>query len=625
MRKIVKSILCAISAMLFFLFSDIAAQIPVAQEATGALIDESIVETQLYVKPDGDNASDGLSENAAVQTIARAVELATEQISAGVPTRISILPGTYRLDSIIINGTDLGEPARSTLLIIEGTEPNGVIMSGAVADGWEPSTWTEVAGQVNTYEHDWPYAWGYAANPPTENWDQYPQNFILRREMIFRNGTLLEQRLKEENLNYNSFLVDESAGTVSMKLQVALKNDDLITVGVSEQLVNIHNKSNIVLRNILFTQTASWIINHVNDIDLWGNAVSITAPGDTGAVKPENALVENCPLYNNNATAIKISRYRNVTVRNCPVERNGWKGLGFGRCENVLVEHCTAKFNAWRQSWGHHAGHDAAGFKIIPENRIMTLRNIEVEDNYAAYGMWIDWDNTDMLLENVSVVNNRADPVHIEVSPGPITVRGMVLNNRYGFKIRGVQNVRIENSYIHAYSGVLWNLIEEDRQLNGEDLFNEQWYLRNNTFSAVGNGIFSWMSATDWNHFFTTLDSDSNTWYRNGYLAQSHNFSDASGDGCSFLDWQALGKDVHSTWVTDQPVEIHSKTAFATLIRPTGPIGTTVFMLNGRRVLQNAVFPAPGSGTVRLPHGVYIMRNNTGRKIIAGPFSPFTR
>ncbi|MBD3344707.1 MAG: hypothetical protein GF401_06560 [Chitinivibrionales bacterium] len=338
----------------------------------------------------------------------------------------------------------------------------------------------------------------------------------------------------------------------------------------------------MVLRNIVFIQTSSWIINHINGSDIWGNAVSITAPGDSGAVKPENLIVENCSFYNNNATAIKISRYKNVTFRNCPVERNGWKGIGFGRCENSLIQNCTAKFNAWRQAWGHHAGHDAAGFKIIPENRIMTLSNVEVEDNNAAYSLWIDWDNTDMLLENCSVINNSADPVHIEVSPGPITIRGMHLNNKYGFKIRGVKNVRIEDSYIHVYSGVLWNLIEEDRQLNGEDLFNEQWFFRNNTFSSVGNGFFSWMSSNDWNHFFTTLDSDSNTWYRNGFPAGSGNFSDANGDGCSFIEWQGLGKDVHSVWITEKPSVLKKHHCQYTIHPLNNVVESKVFMVNGR-------------------------------------------
>ena len=111
-----------------------------AQDAlpeVGALIDESKVQSTLYVAQANKAASDsstGLKDKP-FRTISAAMKLALGNLEKGVATKVVIAPGTYREVLPAVDGDKRNATFRNTLLVIEGQKPakgqQGVVISGA--------------------------------------------------------------------------------------------------------------------------------------------------------------------------------------------------------------------------------------------------------------------------------------------------------------------------------------------------------------------------------------------------------------------------------------------------------------------------------------------------------------
>ena len=140
------------------------------------------------------------TEQRPLKTLKAALEKAQALMRQGTPARIRIAPGTYRegrMDSVgksypLFDGIE--DPAlRKAPLAIIGDEPGKVILSGAKADEWAPSTWTLVDAEKNLWKHTWPYTWG-----PSDDTFYPPEDPIGQRwETIFVNSQRLKQRIIE--------------------------------------------------------------------------------------------------------------------------------------------------------------------------------------------------------------------------------------------------------------------------------------------------------------------------------------------------------------------------------------------------------------------------------------------
>jgi len=334
-----------------------------AQRATGYTSSQPVIAATIFVKPDGSDNADGSSLQNAAKTVAKGIALAGARLQQGTATKIQIYPGTYREGGIRINSDQLGGSANSTPLVIEGTEKGNVIISGSVSSGWEPSTWKTVDSLKFIYEHSWPIS----GLPPGEVATWYTE-LLRHREMIFHNGILLRQYLAYTGLSTTRFSIDppsafgrivggrffvnDTTKKVYIQLPQGLSPTDLIEVAEKGCLLWIEPKTNVIVRNLVFTHSNDYIWQN----SIWGSATRFSPHGSS-------VLIEDCDFRYNNAASSELFQTQASAYRRCTFSNNGWRGLGLGTVNNIVIESCRADSNSWRQFWGRHTGLDAGGIK----------------------------------------------------------------------------------------------------------------------------------------------------------------------------------------------------------------------------------------------------------------------
>ena len=181
-----------------------------------AQIAEERVDQILYVNIAHPQASDQNPGSQALpfKTISRAAAAAIANNASQVGTKVLIAAGTYRESiALLKNGRETDAP-----IVFEAA--GEVIVSGS--DVW--TGWQKVAGD-NVLAHAWPYTWGLAPVPP--GWEPHVklQDIVRRSEMVFVNGTPLDQALSHSELQAGRFFADEKARTIYMRLPEGLTAD----------------------------------------------------------------------------------------------------------------------------------------------------------------------------------------------------------------------------------------------------------------------------------------------------------------------------------------------------------------------------------------------------------------
>ncbi|MEM8532067.1 MAG: right-handed parallel beta-helix repeat-containing protein [Chloroflexota bacterium] len=462
------------------------AQKPDVSNVTGAQIDESSIQKTYYVDQTmGNDNNNGETAQTALATITTGLTKSRDSVEQGIPTKLLIAPGVYREgdweDNAIWNiagqdwawgkGTKEGaERAKNTLFVMEGTEPDKVIISGS--DVFAANEWKATGDGV--YEHDWPYDIPmYAGNLGRYN----PQEVIgHRREMLFINGQPLKQILLEEYdysvgengegswrytgarnpknvLTRGTFgVADRDANGVN-KIYLKLPSgvdlqSALIEASVREKALQSVHKHNLVLRNLTFEHFANR--NRGDEA-----AVQIGATWGPN----QDILIDNTIFRWNNGMGLKPSNIKKLTVRNSTFIYNGFSGVNPSQVQNVLWEDNEASFNNWRGYRGGQTGWYIGGSKWggsdvapIEDNttKDVIIRRYRTIGNLSA-GLWFDIRIRDVIVEELLSVSNLGSNLFMEISEGPFLIRKSLLANGTT-KVLMSEDVRIEDSIIYGHT-----------------------------------------------------------------------------------------------------------------------------------------------------------------------------
>ena len=158
----------------------------------GGVVDESAFEPGgkgiiFYVdnqNPDARDNRAGTEPKQPLKSIATAVSKAMAQSEKGIPSKVSIRPGTYR-EGFVVQGS-------GGTLVFEGAAPGKVLISGATADGWELASWTPVAGAPGLYKKPWKHKYPLVEPQGSTNARKYPNIHLFRRELVVVNGVGLK-------------------------------------------------------------------------------------------------------------------------------------------------------------------------------------------------------------------------------------------------------------------------------------------------------------------------------------------------------------------------------------------------------------------------------------------------
>lgn len=468
------------------------------------LVNLSSIAKIFYVDTQSQAASDQNPGTQALpyKTITAAAEAAKRENKLGRGVHILIAPGLYR-ESFDLSG-ETG--STNAPIVVQALQPGTVKVSGSeLYQNWQPLT-------NDVYAHSWNYDWGVAPNP---NWPGVStlNPVLLRREMVLVNGQLMKQVLAQDQLTEGSFYVSEATDTIFVKPLVGTDmSTAAVEIGERSNLLKIHQRQNVKIEGLVFQNAASFSNN----------------PGTVSVNQAANIQIQDTDFFWNNWSGLKINSSRNVVVRNVNAENNGEKGFSFGGVKNLLVENVEASYNNWRGDWASFYGTDAGQKFVRLRNTI--IRSYKAVDNLAK-GLWLDYDNENILIQKAFLRGNKGAGLYIEANQGPIAVRNsmIVANNGYGLLAQNSMNVSVEYSKI--YNNTDYEVWFENQgwqaravtRLEGDKTYQvvlENWTFRNNLVADQNKDFYLFrfnQPGNDlWQRFLNSYSSDYNTWYHPG-------------------------------------------------------------------------------------------------------------
>lgn len=501
---------------------------------TWATFETDLVSQTIYVNPLSANASDdnpGTQEQP-FRTLQAAVDMAQDaRRNADLGTKILLAPATYREDVYIVDTTENAAP-----IVVEAIQSGTAIISGSeVYTGWS-------ANGDGTYTHLWDKDWGFAGNPWGDDRDEsYMEPIVKRTEMVFVDGVLMKQVLERNELEQGSFYVDENADQIVLyPFQETNMERAFIEVAERDLGLQIESMRNIVLRGIVVKHVAS-------------------SPNQAGVFigSSENVIVDDCYFVYNNWVGLEFEYVKNIIIRDSHADLNGERGMGARRVAQLDVWHSSFDANNWRGAWGNWFGWDAAGFKCF-ECIHTTLYNVTASDN-EAMGIWFDYVNNYIEINQAYVVNNYGGGLFIEASFGPVTVRNsQFLDNRSdsgwssgGVFITGSNNVLLTNNILAGNEQNQIRLNDPKRDVIDTTVESTNLRLMNNLF--VSTSADQYIMRMPWytSPSMQTLISINNEFYmEEGDDFINYNYSD---EVETFDTWITRVNDVNSTFANGIP------------------------------------------------------------------------
>ena len=199
------------------------------------------------------------------------------------------------------------------------------------------------------------------------------------------------------------------------------------------------------------------------------NLIGLTVQGCDNPDQTDQAAITTGNGWNltnvtvTGAQGTGIDVYGNgVTLINVAANYCGMAGLSGGGCTNVLVQDCTTIGN---NTLYNNPDDDGGAGKWTDTNNV-TINGLISHDNIGT-GLWFDYNNTNIVIENSQIYNNQdsQDPfsgsgIRCELDLGPVTIEN---NTFYG---NSGPSVQIESCR---------NFIIENNSFTGSSLTLEDW------------------------------------------------------------------------------------------------------------------------------------------------------
>ena len=492
---------------------------PPQATATGASIDESLVQQILFVNNQSGVASDNNPGTEALpfKTVSQGAKVAQANNERGIGTKVYIAPGVYReLVSLPQSGKETTAPC-----ILEGTSRGTVILSGS--DVW--TGWLTIA--PNLYQHPWPYTWGIAPYPQGWDGNTVLEDIVRRREMIFVNGHPMTQVLDYSALTDYSFYADETAHQVYLQLGPSLSmTGATVEVSTRAQILTAHGKKSFVLRDLVF--------RHGNPA-VQDSSIQIA--------DSNNVLIEGCTFEWNNWIGLGLSGTSNMTLHNSIGSRNGATGFDVYNMRNLVLDTNETSFNNWRGARGNFYGWSVAGAKLGGVHTGL-VKTYTATANRAR-GLWLDYDNTNLTVDSATLVWNFNDGMFIEANAGPILIQNSTMsNNQNAAGIAGANSsdvTLLNNAVIGNGAEQILITGDLDRTVTNwetnaqADVQATRWTIQGNTITSQDSSQ-ALLATPNWQPFLTTLLATNNIWSKPGGQQTFH----VGSSWLTFAQWQAL-------------------------------------------------------------------------------------
>lgn len=506
-----------------------------------ANVNEGLETAFLYVDAVNGSDSNPGTQAKPFKTISKAASVAQTNNQAGIGTKVTINPGTYR-ESISLKHSSKD----TTLPMTFQAATNGtVIVSGGVLY----SAWATYQSNQSIYTNGWLNQWGTCGQLSS---CPFQQNIMMRKEMVAVNSTVLTQVMSISQMQAGTFYVDEQGAQIYV-WPPSGTNMGTATVDIASNptLLTIQQKTNIVIRGLTFQYANS----------CRGNAAAQVLGTST------NILFDSDTFQWNNGQGLSISNpVTYFTVENSVTQHNGDSGFHEAQTKYGLWQSDTTSYNNWR---GAQAGYYACNTSGLhawgPHND--TINGLTIAFN-ETYGVHWDTDNANISASGVNASGNFLSGAFLEKDEGPITLSSSYFCNQNsamtvgGVVLRNSEDVSLTNSVLmnNAPSQIIvigqaggisvknWET-GVSKNLITENFTNTSNTIQGNTSSQLLLKD-SYLGGSDWTSFQNTLSSSKNTWWNASNSTTEFVVpTPRSGSQDSFSGWQSVsGQDSSSSF-----------------------------------------------------------------------------
>jgi hypothetical protein len=489
--------------------------------------------TLIYVDANSGSDSNSGTISSPFKTIQAAINKANTYNKASVGTKVIVNPGVYRESVAIGNSSNT---TSATLTVQAAATGTAIISASDVMSGWTQES-------TNIYSTNWTANFG--ACPVPSSWPMDFTPIARRREIVIVDGIPLTQTMSYADLVPGTFFVDDQNSTLFVSPSTSTNmSTAVIEVARRDKTLTVSNRSNIVLRGLVFRHAA-------NCMNTTGAAVNSS----------DNILVDGIQALWNNWAGFGVFGSTNITVQNSVANYNGGLGFSATKDQNTLFTFNESDYNNWRGAQGAYYDWAMGGTKFFQMRSTTVLNHFSY--NNQAEGLWFDTDNKDILVDSATLSGNVQAGLQIERNEGPVTLQNSLLcYSGQGVNVLTSEDVTIKNNTFYNNGG--FGKFQGDIYLAGTaggiaitDWQTHQTYnlvttgmvLSGNAFhdSAVGQYVFgTYLGGTDWIDFSTTLNASSNKWYNS---STTNAFKIPNGKTVNLAGWQnAVGSDYNSTW-----------------------------------------------------------------------------
>jgi hypothetical protein len=374
---------------------------------------------EIYVDAQSGSDSNSGSRSRPLKSLSRAAEAALANYRRNISAIVVLQPGTYR-ESVLLTA----KPDTSTATItFQASTLGTAVISGA--DAW--TGWKESPVDSRSFVHDWPFEWGLCPTP--QGWPSTIPEIVRHREMIFINGVFLNQVLSYSELSDDSFYVNETDHTVTIRSREGVDvTKATVEVSVRPKLFESHGISGLTFRGLSFQKADSCLAE---------SAFSVYSSANT--------LVEDSSFLWNNWHGIHFGHVTDSMARRIVADHNGGSGIRGHMLRGVTYEDDEASFNNWRGARGDFYHWDDAGAKFGRAHDTLVLRFRAFANQ--TMGLWFDTDDARVTVKDSALFKNQLDGLKLEANQGPIAIEDSRICNN------GAHGVFALNSDMVKFSG----------------------------------------------------------------------------------------------------------------------------------------------------------------------------
>ena len=245
------------------------------------------------------------------------------------------------------------------------------------------------------------------------------ENWPVNTQQVFCDGVLLQQiagtmpkmLMDVWKGRKGEGLKDMEAGSFFYDLK-----DKKLYVWLPDGSDPARHAMEVSVREFLFSLDADFV--RVSGFKMRHATISSTVNWASVGINGSNNILENCEITWTDFVGLSVSG-KNHTILRCRMNHHGNSGIGGGGSGHRFIR-CETSYDNYRHfNPGWHAG----GVKIIPYSS-----DILMTGHLATYnegdGIWFDWGNFNVTVENCVSHHNKGAGIFYEVSE-----RGTIRNN----------------------------------------------------------------------------------------------------------------------------------------------------------------------------------------------------